>query len=193
MIKNLFKSFSSQALDFLETVVLAFIIFLLVDTFIAQPHIVRGSSMLNNFHNQERIFTESVSYRFKEPGRGDIVVFRYPLAPSTEYIKRVIGLPGEKILLENGQVTILNKEHPSGFILKENYLKLQTKTLGKKEIREGVLYEVPADRYAVLGDNRQESADSREWGTVPKRNIIGRVVLRYWPPTALGLFGGTNY
>lgn len=190
---NLLKTLASQLLDFLETIALAFIIFILIDTFVMQPHVVKGNSMLPNFHTQERIFTESVSYRFNPPKRGDIVVFRYPYAPENEYIKRIVGLPGEEIRLTGSGVVIYNSGHPQGFTLNEGYLSPGMRTLGKKFLPENTNYKIPVNSYFVLGDNRGESSDSREWGNVPKSNIIGRVFLRYWPPTALTFIGPANY
>ena len=190
---SIFKSAASQLLDFLETIALAFIIFILIDTFVMQPHVVKGNSMLPNFHTGERIFTESVGYRFGTPKRGDVIVFRYPYAPDNEYIKRVIGLPGDEIKLSSGGVIIFDALHPQGFALKELYLGKDVMTVGKKFLTDNTTYKVPDNTYFVLGDNRQESSDSREWGTVPKNNVIGRVFLRYWPPSALSLIKGFNY
>lgn len=192
-IMSIIKSIASQSLDFLETIALAFVIFLVIDTFVMQPHIVKGGSMLPVFHTSERIFTESVSYRFQPPKRGDIIVFRYPLAPENDYIKRIIGLPGEEINIANDKITIINAQYPQGFVLKEPYLGEGTKTLGKKFLMENATYKIPADNYVVFGDNREESSDSREWGAVPKANIVGRVFLRYWPPSALSLINNLNY
>lgn len=190
---NIIKSFVSQALDFLETIALAFIIFILIDTFVMQPHVVKGNSMLPNFHTQERIFTESVSYRFNPPKRGDVIVFKYPYAPENEYIKRIIGLPGEEIRLNDGQVTIFNVQNPQGLQLKEPYLGNGAVTLGKKFLADNTTFKIPMDTYFVLGDNRGESSDSREWGTVPKNNLVGRVFLRYWPPSAVSIINGSGY
>jgi signal peptidase I len=190
---NIFKSLASQTLDFLETIALAFIIFVLIDTFVMQPHIVKGNSMLPDFHTKERIFTESVSYRFYPPKRGDVVVFKYPYAPENEYIKRIVGLPGEEIRLNDGEVTIFNSQNPQGLLIKEPYLKNGTKTLGKKFLADNTTYKIPNDTYFVLGDNREESSDSREWGTVPKNNLVGRVFIRYWPPSALSAINGVSY
>ena len=190
---SIIKSVASQLLDFLETIALAFVIFLVIDTFVMQPHVVKGNSMLPNFHTGERIFTESVGYRFGTPKRGDIIVFRYPYAPDNEYIKRIIGLPGDEIRLSAGGVTIIDALHPQGFTLKEPYLGRDVRTTGKKFLPDNTTYKVPDNAYFVLGDNRQESSDSREWGSVPKNNLIGRVFVRYWPPSALSLIQGFNY
>lgn len=180
-------------MDFLETIVLAFIIFILVDTFVMQPHVIRGDSMLPNFHTGERIFTEKISYRFHDPQRGDVVVFRYPLAPINDYIKRIIGLPGEELEIKDGKITVFNSQHPQGFLLNEPYLAAGTVTQGKAAIPDGVKFKVPEGQYLVMGDNRSESSDSREWGPVPKANLVGRVFLRYWPPSALSIISGFTY
>lgn len=187
------KNFFSQVLDFIETIALAFIIFIVIDAFVAQPHIVRGGSMLPNFRTGERIFTQSVLYRFNPPQRGDVIVFRYPLAPANDFIKRIVGLPGEEIKLSGNKVFIKNASHPEGFVLHEAYLAADTMTAGKKFLAEDVFYKIPVESVMVFGDNRKDSSDSREWGPVPVRNVIGKVFLRYWPPTALSLIGGAAY
>lgn len=189
MIKNFF----SQILDFIETIALAFIIFIVIDAFVAQPHVVVGDSMLPNFHTHERIFTQSVSYHFTPPQRGDVIVFRYPLAPANDFIKRIIGLPGEEIKITNNQIIISNSQHPQGFILNEKYLPPETRTEGKKFLAEGKTYKIPSGVYFVLGDHRNNSSDSREWGPVPLKNIVGKVFLRYWPPAVLSLMSGADY
>ena len=187
------KSVSSQALDFLETIILAFVIFILIDNFVVQPHIVKGNSMLPNFHTSERIFTQKITYYFKPPERSDIIVFKYPLAPDREYIKRIIGLPGEELQIETGKVKVFNKEHPEGFLLKEAYLTTGMVTEPKNIIGVTAKFKVPEDNYVVMGDNRPESSDSREWGAVPRKNIIGKVFLRYWPPSKLSLIAHAVY
>ncbi len=185
---SLIKSLASQALDFFETIVLALVIFLLMQAFVAEPHVISGSSMLPNFRNGERIFTQKISYYLHPPQRGDVVVFRYPQLPEREYIKRIVGLPGEEVEIKNGQVFIYNSQNPNGLELKEKYLPLGLETKGKTAIKDGTRFKVEQGKYVTLGDNRGESSDSREWGLVPKNNIIGKVFLRYWPPSAFSIF-----
>ncbi len=143
--------------------------------FVAQPFIVDGASMDPTFHTGEYLIVDELSYHFKAPERGSVLIFKYPKDPSKYFIKRVIGLPGETVMITNGTVTIKNSAHPEGFTLAEPYIQFtksdsSTSTLGPTE-------------YFVMGDNRAGSADSRLWGTVPKANIIGRPIVRFWPPT----------
>lgn len=188
-MKNLFKQLGYFVIDFLETIVLSFAIFVVIYVFVTQPHKVKGDSMLDGFHSNEYLLTDKVTYRFKKPARGDVVVFRYPLAPQYDYIKRIIGLPQEEIEINNGRVTIFNKENPAGMVLAEKYLKPGTKTVGRAAIPEGTKVAIGENQYVVLGDNRSQSSDSREWGPIPFESLIGRVWLRYWPPQALAFFG----
>lgn len=184
-MNNLLKQLGSFILDFLETIVLSFAIFVVVYVFITQPHKVKGDSMLPNFHTSEYLLTDKVTYRFKPPARGDVVVFRYPLAPQYDYIKRIVGLPEEEIEIRDGKVKIYNQNNKEGFILPELYLKPGTLTLAHMSIPDGVRIKIPERHFVVMGDNRQQSSDSREWGPITFENIIGRVWLRYWPPQVL--------
>ena len=114
-----------------------------------------------------------LSYRLGNPRQGDIIVFHYPVNPEEEFIKRVIGLPGDQIEVKNGSVYV------NGQILEENYLRARTNYLGTWTVPEGNLF--------VLGDNRNNSSDSHDWGTVPMEYVVGKAVLVYWPPPAWGL------
>lgn len=192
-MKDLLKQLGYFALDFLETIVLSFAIFVVIYVFVAQPHKVKGDSMLPNFHTGEYLLTDKISYRFRLPQRGEIVIFRYPLAPQYDYIKRVIALPNEEIEITSNSISIYNLEHPDGIVLKEPYLRENTKTTGRSNLPEGVRVKIPEKHYVVLGDNRQQSSDSREWGFISFDNIVGRVWLRYWPPQALALVPEPGY
>src|SRR3989344_3293731 len=145
--------------------------------FIAQPFIVEGASMYPTFDNGDYLIVDELSYRFKEPERGEVLVFRYPLDPRKSFIKRIIGLPGEIVKLRDGKVTIINNENPEGVTFEEPYIKL------KKS--DDISFTLGQDEYFVLGDNRAQSADSRLWGAVPERNIIGRPIIRVLPPGLL--------
>lgn len=192
-MREILKQFSAFLLDFLETIVLSFAIFVVVYVFIAQPHKVKGDSMLPNFHTGEYLLTDKVSYRFRNPGRGDVVIFRYPLAPQFDYIKRIIALPQDELEIRDGRVTVFNREHPEGFVLNEPYLRPGTMTSGRTNLPEGTRVKIPEKHYVVMGDNRSQSSDSREWGFIPTENIIGKVWLRYWPPSVLALIPGQSY
>lgn len=143
--------------------------------FIAQPFIVDGASMDPTFHTGQYLIVDELTYRFEPPARGSVLIFKFPKDPSKYFIKRVIGLPGETVTLDNGKVSITNREHPEGFELEEPYV-----TLTKSDT---AIYTLGDNEYFVMGDNRQGSADSRLWGPVPEANIVGRPIIRFWPPS----------
>ena len=180
-------------LDFLETIVVSLAIFALVYLFLFQPHQVDGRSMEPNFHNGEYILTDKVSYRLHEPKRGDVVVFHSPQDERIDFIKRIIALPNEKVKLENGKVFIINQEHPEGFLLEEDYLEEGTATEGRRTIKDGEVFSTGDSGYVVMGDNRERSSDSREWGVIGNESMIGKVWLRYWPPEAVALIKPAFY
>jgi len=160
--------------DLLETVIPAVVIALLINMFLAQATRVYGQSMEPNLHTSQRLVIEKVSYWFHGPRRGDIVVLKIPEQGSEPLIKRVIGLPGETVAIHDGLVYI------DGQPLKEPYLDRPT----PGQMPETV---VPPLHVFVLGDNRAHSNDSRAFGPVPRRYIIGRAWLSYWPPQNIGL------
>jgi signal peptidase I len=150
--------------------------------FLIQPFFVDGASMEPNFENGQYLIINEISYRFEAPKRGDVVVFRFPLDESKYYIKRIVGLPGETVQVQDGKVKIYNKENPLGFVLDEsNYL---PGIYTNKDVRQ----ELAGDEYFVMGDNRNASYDSRSWGPLPKKDIIGKVWLRAWPPQTARVF-----
>jgi len=150
--------------------------------YVAQPFIVEGASMDPTFETGQYLIVDQLSYRFEEPARGSVLIFKYPRDPKQFFIKRVIGLPGETVKIENGVVTIVNAENPDGFLLDESYLEF------KKD--DNFTMTVKPDEYFVLGDNRPVSSDSRFWGTVPKKDIIGRPFLRLFPLKETAVFPG---
>lgn len=167
-----------------ELVKLALISILIVIPFrlyIAQPFIVDGASMDPTFETGDYLIVDEISYRFKTPERGSVLIFKYPRDPRKSFIKRVIGLPGETVSISEGQVKIINTEHPKGFILEEPYIKISKK--------DTLVTSLDKDEYFVMGDNRLSSADSRLWGPVPKDNLVGRPIIRFFPPA---LFPGDN-
>ena len=169
-------------IEIVRFAIIALVIVLPIRIFIAQPFIVSGASMEDTFHNNEYLIVDQLSYRFEDPTRGDVVVFRYPRDPSKFFIKRVIGLPGDTITIEGGAITITNNEHPDGILLDEPYLytppdSYVTETLGTGE-------------YFVMGDNRGASSDSRVWGTLTEDKIIGRAFLRLFPLAEADIFPG---
>lgn len=135
--------------------------------FILQPYIVEGSSMEPNFHDKEIMLVDKINYRFRDVSRGDIVIFHAPKNPGDDYIKRVVGLPGETVVIENGKVFI------NGGIISESYLTQGQQTTNLKST--GFFTQTLGENeYFVLGDNRDNSSDSREWGILPEINIVGR-------------------
>jgi len=186
-MKKFIKKIGGFFLDIIETVVLALAIFVIIYLFLLQPHQVRGNSMYPNFHDNEYLLTDKLSYRLGEPGRGDVIVFKAPKNQEYDYIKRIIGLPGEEIEIRNGKLYINDK------LLEESYLPAEYITSGGNFWREGLEAPVPEGQYFVMGDNRSHSSDSREWGTVPLENIIGKAWLRYWPFNKLGLVREVKY
>jgi signal peptidase I len=176
------NSFKSNLVDFIQTLVVFAAIGTAIYLFIAQPHKVSGTSMFPNFHDGDYIITDKVTYRVSPPKKGDIIVFKNPRNQTEDFIKRIIGLPGEKVKIENGHVFV------NGQRLGEKYLTTDVITQGQAFLAEGEEVSVPPGEYFVLGDNRSKSSDSREWGFITKDEIIGKVFLRYWPQNAFGFY-----
>ncbi len=149
---------------------------LFIRFFIAAPYVVQGASMEPNFEDWQYLIVDRVSYDFRAPERGDIIIFDLPQDTNRALIKRVIGLPGETVILSGHNVTIVNAEQPRGFTLEEPYLDAANLT-ESDEMR----VTLDPEEYFVLGDNRRVSADSRFWGTLPRKDIVGRVLLRLYP------------
>lgn len=151
--------------------------------FIAQPFIVSGASMIPAIHAREYLVTDMVSYRFQEPARGDVIVFRYPFDPSMFFVKRIIGLPGETVLIRNGLV-IVESSDGSETVLEEPYIASENKSL------ESVSATLKEDEYFVLGDNRAGSSDSRVWGPLQEKFILGRAAARLYPLDKIEILPG---
>lgn len=175
------KSLREGIKEFVKFLVIATAIALPVRYFIAQPFIVRGASMEPNFHEQEYLIVDEISYFFRAPERGEVIVFRYPLDPRQFFIKRIIGLPGEKVEIRVGRVYVTPLGASQAEEVSEAYLGEAVKTDGAVTVTLG-----PGD-YFVLGDNRSQSADSRIWGTLPRNLITGRVIFRAWPVSRFGI------
>lgn len=183
----LMKKLGAFLLDLLEVIVFAIAIFLFVYLLILQPHKIKGESMMPNFEHGQYLLTDKVTYRFREPERGDIVVFEAPQENGDEYIKRIIATPGETITIEGGKVFINEK------ILTESYIPNETETNPGVFLQEGKEVKIPVDNYIVLGDNRPNSSDSRTWGFVTKDKITGRGWFMYWPISKLGTIEKVKY
>ena len=176
------KRIGAFFLDFIETIVIALVIFVIVYQFLFQPHQVKGQSMFDNFHDGEYLLTDKITYRFNLPKVGDIVVFKAPNNEDYDYIKRIIGLPGDSVMVKGGQVYLNGK-----LFDESGYLNASVITRSGSYAREGVAITVPPKTYFTMGDNRPNSSDSREWGTVPEANIVGRSWIRYWPINRTGV------
>ena len=159
--------------ELVKLVVIAVVIVIPFRLFIAQPFIVDGASMDPTFENSQYLIVDELTYHFNTPQRGSVLIFKYPKDPKKFFIKRVIGLPNEQVVINNGQVTIINTENPNGLKLNEPYV------VYKKEDSHSV--KLGENEYFVMGDNRAGSSDSRYWGPVPEKNIVGRPIFRVWP------------
>lgn len=176
------KSFFTFSWDIIKVAAIALILAGLVRYFLIQPFFVEGASMEPNFLNGEYLLIDEVSYYFKPVGRGEVVVFHYPLDTSKYYIKRVIGLPNETVEIKNGRVVVYNDNNPDGLFIDESYLPREGITAGDIKKKLG------RSEYFVLGDNRPVSSDSRQWGVLPKNDIVGRVWVRAWPVAKAAVF-----
>lgn len=183
------KNFFVFVFELIKIVVISLVIIIPVRYFLIQPFYVKGASMEPNFYDHEYLIIDEISYRFNEPERGDIIVFRYPRNPQEYFIKRLIGLPGDEIQIKDGRVTVYNEGNDSGVVLDEPYLEEGIKTYGLSEERI-ILGE---DEFFVLGDNRNSSKDSRSFGPVHRNFITGRVLLRGWPFNRIKLFEAPAY
>ncbi len=153
---------------------LALIIVFLIHTFIGRPFIVNGQSMDPNIKHKDFLLVDALSLRLRPVERGEVIVFRSPTEEKKYFIKRVIGLPGEKVqIAASGAVTIYNDTNPNGFMLDSSFI---THTSGIQDTRI-----LPENSYYVMGDNRANSFDSRMWGVLPEENIIGRAFIRLYP------------
>jgi len=168
-----------------KIVIIAAAIVMPIRYFLFQPFFVRGQSMDPNFGDGDYLIVDEISYRFQNPQRGEVIVFKAPSNPSQRFIKRIIGLPGETVEIKNGNITIYKDSQP--FVLnEENYLS-SLDTTGNIKIT------LSEDEYFVLGDNRAFSYDSRRFGSLPEDKIIGRVIFRAWPFATLEKFEAPSY
>ncbi len=174
-------TFFSEVIRF---VLIAVFVVLPIRLYVAQPFIVSGASMDPTFANGEYLVVDEVSYRFEDPKRGDVIIFRFPQDPSKFFIKRIIGLPGETVDMKDSEIRIINDAYPEGFLLDETYLNLENKNTLRMKLAE--------DEYFVMGDNRAASSDSRIWGPLKNDFIIGRALIRLLPVNRFDLFPGEH-
>lgn len=184
------ERFFNVGWEVIKTVAFIVLAALIIRLYIVQPFFVQGESMEPTFQDGDYLLINQLSYRFGDPGRGDIIVFDAPPEPGTNYIKRVIGMPGETVELRNNQL-VVTKPGKSGVTISEPYIAPGLATLPESEETRWELADDEdndRDQYFVVGDNREpgKSADSRAWGPVPRGNIIGKTALRVYPVASFG-------
>lgn len=166
--------------------IIALLIMVPIRVFVIQPFIVSGSSMFPTFENANYLIVDEISYKLSDPERYDVVIFKYPdpnPKNKTKYfIKRIIGLPNEKIDIKGSDVFITNEANPEGFQIDQPYVENKSDDNSHFELKD--------DEYFVMGDNRSASSDSRYWGPLPKENLVGRAFIRLWPLKHIDMFPG---
>lgn len=177
---GLIKGIIEFVMDILETVVFIGSLFIVSYLFIVAPNQVKGSSMEPTFTSGDYIITSKITYKFRSPERGDVIVFKAPKNPDIDYIKRIIGLPRDKIVIQSGKIFV------NDTLLSESYISATTNLWDGGFVKDGVPVTVPDDEIFVMGDNRPRSSDSREFGPVPLDSIIGYVFFRYFPSNKAG-------
>ena len=170
--------------EIVKFTLIALAIVIPVRAYVAQPFIVSGASMNTTFENGQYLIVDQISYDLEAPARGEVIIFRYPRDPKTFFIKRIIGLPGETVESAKGVLTIKNSAHPEGFTLSEPYVQQDSRTYDDFTTTLG-----PTE-YFVMGDNRAQSSDSRFWGPLDRKLIIGRPLLRLFPFDKAAIFPG---
>ena len=181
---SFFRKFVHIVYEFVEAFVISASVFVVVYLFLMQPHQVKGSSMFPTFKDKEYLLTDKVTYKARKPMDGDVVVFKAPINEDYDFIKRVIATPGQTVMVKDGKVFV------DGQMLDEFYLPKEYTTAPGQFLHEGEEYTVQPDEVMTFGDNRDHSSDSRDWGPVPYRNIVGKVFFRYWPTNVAGLVMG---
>ncbi len=174
-------------LEFIKIALLAGMTIALVRYFLFKPFYVKGQSMVPTFYEREYLIVDEITYRFREPMRGEVVVFRAPIKQKDYYLKRIIGLPGERVRIDANKVIIYNDEHPNGVVMEETYIPSPEQTIGS------VTFILETTQYFVMGDNRDQSYDSRIFGPIDRDVIIGRAVFRGWPFSRISTFAAPAY
>jgi len=167
-------------MEMLETIVFVGSLFIVVYLFIIQPNQIKGASMEPTFQDGNYIFTSKVTYKLRKPIRGDVVVFYAPRNPELEYIKRIVGVPGDTVMIAGGEVYV------NGVQINEPYISNKTAITLSGSISENQPIIVQPDHYFVMGDNRPRSSDSREFGPIPSSSFVGQVFYRYFPLNEMG-------
>jgi len=170
------KQFLLPLIEVLEILAVVFISVYVIYGFIAQPFLVQGASMEPNFYSGDYLLVDEATYYFREPARGEVIVFKNPNNVDEFYIKRIVGLPGEQVVINDGEVIV------DGEKVDESYLADASHIDGEYR------FQLSEDEYFVMGDNRPQSFDSRNWGPLGEDFIIGVVRLRFWPPASVDKF-----
>ena len=181
------KAAASYILELVHVVVISLAIIIPIRYFLIQPFYVKCASMEPSFYDHEYLIIDEISYRFREPQRGDVVVFKYPNDPSQYFIKRIIGMPGETVEIKDGRVRVYKEEGSIGYYLNESQYLSGAETYADRKFNIG------ENEYFILGDNRTSSMDSRIFGPVHEKLIVGRVWLRGWPITKFRIFRTPEY
>lgn len=191
-MENFFRTIGGFFLEIIQSIVIVISILLIVYLFFAQPHQVNGLSMYPTFDNGDYLFTDKISYRTGKPKRGDVVVFRAPesaqcpTGTGCDFIKRVVGLPGETVEVKQNGIFINDEK------IDEPYVSLENQTLPGAFTSRGQI-ELGPDEYFVSGDNRLHSSDSRSWGPITPKEIVGKAFFRYWPLKNAGILLNAHY
>lgn len=181
------KQLLKDIFDIGKTVIIVLIAAFIIRFFLVQPFVVEGISMEPNFYDKEYLIVNKLSYEIGKPQRGDVVVFVAPNQPQYDYIKRIIGLPGEEVKIQNNTIYINGKKFD------EKYLGSDEKTSISQNPSLIFKRNLGQDEYFVLGDNREHSSDSREWGVLPKTNIVGKAWITIYPWNLFGLVPQPSY
>lgn len=185
------RQFFVSVLEVVEVALIAIGAVFLIRTFLVQPFLVSGASMVPSFANGDYLLIDELSYYFRAPQRGEVVVFRYPKDESTYFIKRVIGLPGDAVEIKEGKIFLTKKGDSEGQLLSEKYLPSGVTTVTRPGGQSS--FSLEPNQYLVLGDNRSYSFDSRDWGVLEARDIVGVVRLRLWPFQGFTVFAAPQY
>ena len=169
--------------DWGEPLLIAAVLAIFIRTFIFGPYKIPTGSMKPTFMENDKIFVDKLSYRFHEPQRGDIIVFKYPKDRKKDFVKRLVGLPGDKIEIRNPSVLVNGKPMTDPPFSKNIYYNVETWDFGKS----GQVISVPKGYLFALGDNSAHSADSRQWGFIPRKDIVGKAFMIWWPPKRIKL------
>ncbi len=179
--KSFWQKYKPVIKEYGESLLIAFVLAMVIRTFVVQAFKIPTGSMRPTFMEGDRILVSKFIYKFRDPERGDVIVFKYPENPKLAFIKRLIGKPGENLKIKNGRILIDGKEVTEKQISSNFYYNRGKYGGVNQEI------EVPPDALYALGDNSANSRDSRYWGFVPKENLIGKAILIYWPPQRVRL------